>query len=186
MKLFNERGFHNTPTSLIAKKSKVSVGTLFNYYPTKDQLILAIYLDIQIHSKQVYLELVKDFESNHDKLLSMWTAVIDWAITNPNEFEYLELFTHSTFRKLLVEQRVMGSFTKFRETILKAISPNTICLKYPEFSMYYIDNAIHATSNFIITNDVEDIENFTKSSFELLWFGFSQKSRFTNDKFKNI
>ena len=175
MKLFNERGFHNTPTSLIAKKAKVSVGTLFNYYPTKEKLILAIYLDIKDHSKHVYRELIKDFDTFHDQLLSMWTAVIKWAITNPNEFEYLELFTHSSFRRLLKEEKVMGSFTRFRETILKAISPNTICLKYPEFSMYYIDNAIHATSNFIILNEVDDLEHFIKSSFNLLWYGFLRK-----------
>ena len=38
MKLFNEKGFHGTPTSLIAKRAKVSVGTLFNYYQTKESI----------------------------------------------------------------------------------------------------------------------------------------------------
>lgn len=175
MRLFNERGFHNTPTSLIAKKSKVSVGTLFNYYQSKENLILEIYLDIKQHSKHVYLDFVEDHETFHDKLLSMWTAVIKWAIMNPVEFEYLELFTHSPFRYLLKDEKVMDSFTRFRETILKAISPTTICLKYPEFSMYFIENAIHATSKFIIENEIDDLEHFIKSSFELVWHGFSQQ-----------
>ena len=175
MKLFNERGFHNTPTSLIAKKAKVSVGTLFNYYPTKEQLILAIYEDIKHHSKHVYLELIRDYDSFHDKLLSMWTAVIKWALQNPNEFQYLELFTHSSFMNLLKYEQIMGSYTKFRETLIKAISPDTICLRYPEYSMYYVDNAIHATCNFILNNNVEDEDDFIRSTFDLLWFGFSGK-----------
>lgn len=174
MNLFNERGFHNTPTSLIAKKAKVSVGTLFNYYPTKKDLIIGIYLDIKEHSHHVYLELLEDHETFHDKLLSMWSAVIKWAILNPNEFKYLELFIHSPFKAVLEEEKIMGYYDKFRETVIKAISPNTICLKYPEFSMYYIDNAIHATSNFLISNNVDDIDHFIKSSFDLLWYGFSQ------------
>jgi hypothetical protein len=38
MELFNEYGFHATPTSRIAKKAKVSVGTLFNYFETKEAI----------------------------------------------------------------------------------------------------------------------------------------------------
>jgi AcrR family transcriptional regulator len=173
MKLFNENGFHGTPTSLIAKKSKVSVGTLFNYYPSKEELIKAIYMEIKVHSKYTFLKLIEPKNSLHDRLKSMWTAVIKWGISNPEEFAYTELFLHSPYRKLMIDDQVMGSFNKFRESLLQAISPNTICLKYPEFSMYYVDNAIHATVHFILNNKVADIETFIDSSFELLWSGYA-------------
>ena len=101
MKLFNEKGFHGTPTSLIAKRAKVSVGTLFNYYQTKEELIHAIYLEIKVHSKYTFLTLIEEKSSLHDRLKSMWNAVIKWGISNPEEFEYTELFMHSPFRKSL-------------------------------------------------------------------------------------
>jgi AcrR family transcriptional regulator len=175
MKLFNERGFHGTPTSLIAKKGKVSVGTLFNYYETKEELIHAVYMEIKLHSKYTFLTLIEEKASLHDRLKSMWNAVIKWGINNPDEFEYTELFIHSSFKKSLNDE-VMGSFKKFRESILLAISPKTICLKYPEYSMYYIDNALHATIKFILTSRVKDTDSFIASSFEMLWSGFSNDS----------
>ena len=47
LKLFVEFGFHNTPTSKIAKEAGISSGTLFYFYPTKDELVVALYLDIK-------------------------------------------------------------------------------------------------------------------------------------------
>lgn len=176
MQLFNENGFHGTPTSLIAKKSKVSVGTLFNYFPSKEKLIHAIYMNTKVHSKLIFLELIEEHKSMHDNLLSMWSAVINWGIENPEEFAYSELFMHSPFKKTLLNEKIMDSYTKFRESILKSISPNTICVDYPEYSLYYIDNAIHATTNFILFNQIEDVTRFIRSSFDLLWNGFSQQT----------
>ncbi len=176
MKLFNERGFYATPTSLIAKKAKVSVGTLFNYYPTKNELINEIYLDIKVHSKIMFLELIEECKSHHDNLLSMWTAVIKWGINNPDEFTYSELYLNSPFKKSLVNEKVMDAYKKFRDSILIAISPSTVCVKYPEYSYYYINEAIHATIKFINNNYVEDEQKFIRASFDLLWFGFSKRS----------
>lgn len=44
IELIAEKGFANTSTAEIAKRAGVSVGTLFNYYKTKETLLLAIVL----------------------------------------------------------------------------------------------------------------------------------------------
>src|SRR5579864_1588104 len=41
--LFAERGFHNTPMSLIAKQSGASAGTIYHHFVDKDDLIHALY-----------------------------------------------------------------------------------------------------------------------------------------------
>ena len=175
MKLFNEHGFHATPTSLIAKKAKVSVGTLFNYFTTKEELIHAIYKDIKYHSKSVFINQLRDCKTPHDNLRSMWAAVIIWGIENPEEFNYMELFLHSPFKKLCLDEKKMETFSKFRTSILQSISPKTICIEYPEYSTVFIDNALHGTINFLLENDIDDKGHFINASFELLWNGFSQK-----------
>ena len=176
MKLFNEFGFHATPTSKIAKKAKVSVGTLFNYFPTKEDLIHAIYKDIKYHSKSVFVNQIRECQTPHDKMRNMWAAVITWGIENPEEFHYMELFLHSPFKNMYLDETHMKTFEKFRITILKAISPKTICLKYPEYSTVFIDNALHGTINFLLENEeIEDKGHFINASFELIWNGFSQK-----------
>lgn len=175
MQLFNESGFHATPTSKIAKKSKISVGTLFNYFPTKEELIQAIYIEIKIHSRNRFLEQIEEKSSNHDTLQSMWKAVITWGIENPEEFNYLESFSSSTFRKSFQNDKVMDSYSKFRDSILKSTSAKTKCLSYPEYYMSYIDNSIHAATRFILNNKIDDVDEFIDASFDLIWLGFSQK-----------
>ena len=43
LKLFTERGFHGTSTAQISKELGVGTGTLFNYFPTKEELINSLY-----------------------------------------------------------------------------------------------------------------------------------------------
>ena len=47
VRLFTERGIHGTPTSLIAREAGVSNGTLFYYFPTKEDLINFAYYEIK-------------------------------------------------------------------------------------------------------------------------------------------
>jgi AcrR family transcriptional regulator len=180
MQLFNKTGFHATPTSQIAKESKVSVGTLFNYFPSKEVLIREIYTEIKIHSKESFLDHIKDCYTLKENLENMWSAIIMWGLENPDEFNYLELFIHSPFMNSFLNDKVMGMYTKFRTLILKSISPSTICIDYPEFSMMFIDNAIHATTRFMLQNEIDDIKHFISSSFDLLWNGFSYKNSLFN------
>lgn len=173
MKLFNTNGFHATPTSKIAKKAKVSVGTLFNYFRSKEALIHAIYLEIKIHSRHRFLEQLKEKPTDHDNLQSMWAAVIHWGIENPEEFTFLELFLVSPFKNSFEDDNTMCNYQKFRESILKSLYPIELCKQYPEYFLLYIDNATHAATRFILNNVVENVEEFINASFDLLWKGFS-------------
>src|SRR6478735_9416523 len=40
LELFAERGFYRTPTKAISKRARIAEGTLFNYFPTKEDLAL--------------------------------------------------------------------------------------------------------------------------------------------------
>lgn len=46
--LITERGFHDTPMSLLARKSGVSVGIIYHYFPSKEMLIDALYVKVKL------------------------------------------------------------------------------------------------------------------------------------------
>ena len=176
MRLFNTYGFDATPTSRIAKISKLSVGTLFNYFPTKIDLIQAIYVEIKIHSRKTYLEQLNNASTDEENLLSMWKAVIKWGVEYPEEFKYLEMFSTSPYIHHFQNERTLEVYQNFRESILKAIDLNHLCLDQPEYLLMYIDNALHAATRFIITHqDLENIDNFINQSFNILWHGLIEK-----------
>lgn len=176
MVLFNTNGFHATPTAKIAKKAKVSVGTLFNYFPTKEDLIESIYVYIKVHSKSRFVELIETKSNTHDTLLSMWNAIITWGMENPQEFRYLELFCHSPFKSSYHREKSLEAYKEFQDQIIKKVVPSTLCDTYPEYVLNYIDQSIHAATLYLLDNDVEDKPQFIQSAFDMLWVGVSYQS----------
>src|SRR5690606_35947876 len=49
--LIKDNGFHGTPMSQIAKHADVAIGTIYHYFPSKDNLILELF---QYCRKQLY------------------------------------------------------------------------------------------------------------------------------------
>jgi AcrR family transcriptional regulator len=174
MKLFNENGFHATPTSLIAKKANVSVGTLFNYFSTKEDLIESIYVYIKSHSKMTFLKLLEEKEDLHDTLLSMWKAIITWGVQNPDEFNYLELFWHSPFREHFQGEKSLEAYKQFQLKLISIVAPETICKEYPNYILDFIDSSLRSAIRYLLENKVVNKDYFIKNAFDLLWKGLSQ------------
>jgi AcrR family transcriptional regulator len=94
--VFAERGFWNTPTSLISKTAGVADGTLFNYFKTKDDLIVGLYLEIK---REVAESLMAGFDAQptaRDKIYDIWSRYIDWSLANPQKFKVMSEI-HASF-----------------------------------------------------------------------------------------
>ena len=88
-KIFSERGFWNTPTSLISKKAGVADGTLFLYFKTKDTLINALYLEIKMELAEVLMAQFSDKKNNKEKIHHIWNQYIHWSIKNPEKYKVI-------------------------------------------------------------------------------------------------
>jgi len=177
MRLFNKYGFDATPTSKIAKKAKISVGTLFNYFHSKTELIQSIYVAIKIHSGKTYLQELEEHHSDEDNLYHMWHAVIQWGIDYPEEFKYLEMFSASPYMKQFKNEKTLETYLQFRESILKHITFTHIEVKHQKYLFIYIDSALHAATRYLINHpDLDDKEAFIQESFQLLWNGLEIKN----------
>lgn len=58
--LFNEMGFENTTIDNICKKAGVSTGLFYNYFDSKDQIIVDVYNTMDLDYVAVYNELPKN------------------------------------------------------------------------------------------------------------------------------
>ena len=71
-------------TSLIARTAGVAEGTLFRYFPTKDELLNAVYLH---HKQDLGNELMKSYDRhtpNKERSRTLWGNYIDWGLVNVN------------------------------------------------------------------------------------------------------
>ena len=170
LRLFNERGFHNTPTSLIAKESKMSVGTLFNTFSTKEELIKELYIDIKRRVKEYYTENIDVEGSSEDKFKSLWKTAVKWNLQHPDEFKFLGQFSHSPFIKSVHQD--VESYKKMKDFVIGLVSPRIICQKHPQFTFMYIQSIMNATTEYIKNNEIENVDEFINHTFNLFYQGF--------------
>lgn len=97
LKLIYEGGFHGSPMSKIAKEAGVAVGSIYHYFPSKEDLIVEIYwyckemLNIHVfHEKDDNLPYEIRFKN-------IWINLVKFYRINVEIFSFLEQFYGSPF-----------------------------------------------------------------------------------------
>jgi AcrR family transcriptional regulator len=105
LELFGSAGFYGTPTAEIANKAKVANGTLFHYFPTKDLLIIALYMEVKDNFLLSITENYNREENYKDRIKALWKGIIRWATTEPNEFNFIQQFSSSPYMNQLTHEQ---------------------------------------------------------------------------------
>jgi hypothetical protein len=124
--LFTERGFHGTPTSLIASEAGVATGTLFHYFGTKDKLIEELYLTIK---REAGNEMRKGTEAGGGTsivLKRIASSYVFWGIKNPAKIKFMEQFCLSPHVPQGAREEGMSNFLFLKEIFGQAISSGEI------------------------------------------------------------
>lgn len=115
LKIFVEQGF-SASTSSITKDAGVSTGILFHYFPTKKDLINALYANILFEYYTVNYQfpiVVTEIDPSkfYKNQKQRWMAHIDWALLNWNKFIFIQLFEGS----ILAEQFKLENNNKLEQ-----------------------------------------------------------------------
>jgi len=174
VRLFTERGFHGTPTSLIAREAGVSNGTLFHYFPTKEELINFAYYEIKGRMAGDIGRGVDEERANKEKMRRMWRNAILWGVEHPDEYLFVQQFCSSPFiRKLPPEEILKNAPTAF-EVLAGTI--RTSCLKEMPIGVAFsiICSPIDAVVRAIVNSDGNlDRDRLIDASFRIVWRGIT-------------
>ena len=58
--LFSDLGYSKTNTRTIAKKCNIAEGTIFNYFDTKDDILIAVFEDLSKHTDETEIVISHD------------------------------------------------------------------------------------------------------------------------------
>lgn len=91
--LFVEQGIRATSTASIAKYAGVATGTLFHHFPTKQALIVAVYLRAKssLASAMTALPLEGNAKSRFRQL---WLRAMAWAQAQPDQLQLMLQLSH--------------------------------------------------------------------------------------------
>ena len=167
-KIFSKNGYNNTKTSEISKEAGIAAGTLFNYFPTKIDLLNKTY-------EEVMLDLIKIIKSNKEttlknKLRHFWNKTIDYYIEKPYFIDFIIIFENSPLISNEIHEK-LNLNNKYITEILGNTKEND------EDTFELIPNIIlstlFSTFKFIEKHPKEDIEHIKEISFDYLYNGIN-------------
>ena len=91
-----ERGFDNAPMSILAKRSGASPGVIYHYFPSKEDLIQAVYERVASIKHEVFFEGVSADESPRDALLRIWLNAYSFYRSHRKETRFLDQYQSSS------------------------------------------------------------------------------------------
>lgn len=150
-------------TAEIAKRAKISSGSLFTYFNTKNDLLNTLYVEIK---KEVLFLIVSKINTQkilEEQFKQLWLSWIEWGVENPSKrqaLEYLsvsDVITEETKKEVLVLQ-------KEALNLIHLISQNNVPSSVPfEYICNIIESLASTTIKFIDKNDdkYEDVSSFS-------------------------
>lgn len=171
LKLFVEFGFHGTPTSKIAQEAGVANGTLFHYYKTKDDLILALYTNIK-HRLGTFMYANTGKEKTFkETFMKIHENTLSWALANQPEFYFLQQFNTSPFLVMISPEEIKKQAQPHLELIQHGLKIKALHPLSPELIYNLINSHIFGTYQYLSNHTIKGAKQkkIIHDSGELLW-----------------
>ena len=99
LKLIHTNGFHGTPMSKIAQESDVAIGTIYHYFPSKDDLIFALFKHCRsLLNDFVFNGIAADFDYKAS-FFHVWRNFVKFYLENETVFSFFEQFFSSPYHE---------------------------------------------------------------------------------------
>jgi len=176
LKLFTERGFHGTSTAQISKEAGVATGTLFNYFPTKEDLINSLYFEVKgrlSRSMGTGIEIESTFQ---ERLRRLWSNSINWGVDNQEEFLFVGQFCSSPYITKYTREEVMKEYIFLHNLVNEGIKTGEIKDFSPELTIAMFYQGSRAVVSLTLDSNVAlDKDKLIEKGFQIIWNGLTNK-----------
>jgi len=175
LELLVENGIHATPVSMISKKAKTGMGTIYNYFQNKDVLINAIYVDIKTKEKNV-LESV--FESELPvkvQFENYYRSMVQFFIENPLFFSFMDQLQASPIITTETKEVGLDAIEHVLELIAKGKKEHIIKNIDNNELLQFIGGSMLSYLRWINrSNESSNLEDTLSNQIRLVWDGIKE------------
>lgn len=177
LKLFVAQGVQNTSTAEIAKEAGMAAGTLFLYFPRKQDLLNELVLEISKGQANAVKSQFDPSLSARDTFFKIWNSSIRWFLENMDAYQYVQQVRDTG---VIEEQIVQETYTLFQYyfvAIQKGLEEG--CIKHypPEIIGGFLYQDIVAVMNLIRTQiEPDKQEEVIQIGFDIFWDGIKTSS----------
>jgi AcrR family transcriptional regulator len=175
LKLFTERGFHGTSTAQISKEAGVATGTLFNYFPTKEDLINSLYFEVKGQLSQSMGKEIEAQDTFQEKFKKIWSNLIKWGVDNQEEFLFVGQFCSSPYITKFTHEEVMKEYVFLHDLVNEGIKVGMIIDFPSELTIAMFYHASRTVVNLILDSDSsQDKSKYIEDGFQIIWRGLAK------------
>jgi len=168
IKLLSTYGEHGTPMSLIAKEADCGMGTIYNYFTSKEDLINSCYLYIRNLQKQE-IQLLADQSQVKNIILEFCKKNMMHMIKNPDYFFFLNQFHYSSILRNEVKTESMELFSLVLRAAELGQQQGLIKnIPIPELFTYVL-GGIRGFIAFVLVNKIEPSDEMIQNQLALTW-----------------
>ena len=166
VQLFVTQGFDKVSTADISKAAGVATGTMFHHFASKDEIIIAAYRA----AKQSFISQTIHQEaagSVREDLQLMWYKLVDWALSNPDQFHYMRQFSNSPY----YNKEIMAGDNTWLGLLdwwKKGISHQQIKDIPIDFLIKLFSSLLYSTIEYLMLHPAQR-EEYLTHSFRLCW-----------------
>ena len=173
MTLLIENGVQATPMSAIAKAANAGMGTIYNYFPTKEDLINAIY----IYIKQDEIKAITtpfDNESIKKRFEHFYGALVRYLINNPAHFRFMDQFHTSPLITEATRNEGAEAFSSYLAVFKKGQEQGIIKPIGIEELMQFLNGGLMGFIRWLLATNKPLTETMLENQLRIAWDAIKQ------------
>jgi AcrR family transcriptional regulator len=171
LELFVTQGFNDTPTSKIAKEAGIATGTLFYFFPTKDELIFSLYLKLKEQAAESINLALAEVKSTKEVIKTYYEESLKWSLFNPKEFTFLAQFSNSPYLKRINADELSAQIVPVLQFFRLAIEEQQIAASDVNLLYALISNQVFGVNQYLSSNKFTKKEQhkIIEDTFSMFW-----------------
>ena len=166
------QGVQNTSTAEIAREAGAAAGTLFLYFPTKQDLIHELVLEIGREQSETIKGLLAPDLTVRDAFRTIWRSSVGWFLDHMDAYRYVQQVRDSgMIAESVVQESAM--FFDFYYTAIQRGLAEGLVKPYPiDLIGGFLYGDIIVATNFVrAQGDRAGRDELIEMGFEIFWDG---------------
>lgn len=175
-RLVSQHGFHGTSMAMIAAEAGVGAGTIYNYFPGKDDLMRALFVMIkQAFMQKVMAGITPDMPLQAS-FRAMWSNIIHYYIEFPDHVAFAQQFHFSPYYDQVCEEMLNTLLAPLVHPFERAMASGLIkTFPMPVLEAFTLDVATSLARRHI-KGEINLDEDLINQTADLCWSALSTDS----------
>jgi len=139
-----EQGLQDVAMSQIAQRAQVGMGTIYNYFPSKEDLVFCLFSEIKA---AMSLHVLEGYDATHpvvDRVLYLLNSMVRYGLQHPREFLLINQLAMVPFIHERARNEVSALVVAFDHVMIEAQQQHLLKAMSPSVMLVLVSGAMNA------------------------------------------